>query len=351
MTAGGRGRLALARIPYDPVAWETTIAGHPDLEVYHGSAWLSYLVASQGAEPVVAEVRADGRLVGHFVGAIVRRYGIRILGSPLRGWGTQCMGFLLDEGVDRAAAAEALAAFAFRQLGCLHVELADRHLTADGMAGSGYTVETERTFVVDLSVPEDQVFARMHQKTRQYIRKAERLGLRPEIATDPGFADDFHAQLVDVFARQGLVPTYGVERVRQLVAALQPVGQLLLVRVVTAEGRCVASGVVVGRNRTAVNWGAAFHRADSELHPNEVFWWAALRYWRERGVVAYDMGGGGDYKAKYGGVETPAFFFHRSRFAVMRYGRSAVRRLVRLRQVRAGRRAGRRTGSAERDEA
>ena len=51
------------------------------------------------------------------------------------------------------------------------------------------------------------------------------------------------------------------------------------------------------------------------------------------------MGGAGDYKAKYGGVETPYYRFHRSRFGVMRYGRLAVRRIFRARQVLAGRRA------------
>lgn len=337
MTASRPARVVLERIPYDPSAWEATIGGHPDLEVFHGSAWLDYLAASQDAEPVIAVVRADGRPVGHFVGAIVRRYGIRILGSPLRGWGTQYMGFLLDDGFDRRRAAEALLPFAFGDLGCLHVELADRHLTADEMAGADYAVETGRTFMVDLARPEEEIIAGMRPRTRTYLRKAVRQGLRPEVATGLDFADDFYEQLVEVFAHQGLVPTYGVERVRQLITALQPTGQLLLVRIAAPEGRCVGSGVSVGRNRTAVNWGTAFFRADSELHPNDVLWWEAMRYWRSRGALRYDMGGGGDYKAKYGGVETPTFHFHRSRYGVLRYGRSAVRSLFRARQVIAGR--------------
>jgi hypothetical protein len=88
-----------------------------------------------------------------------------------------------------------------------------------------------------------------------------------------------------------------------------------------------------------IGWGAAFFRADSELHPNEVLWWDAMRYWRSRGALRYDMGGAGDCKAKYGGVETPTFRFHRSRYSALGYGRSAVRSLFRGRQVLAGRRA------------
>jgi hypothetical protein len=51
------------------------------------------------------------------------------------------MGFLLEDGVDRRAAAEALVWFAFNDLGCLHVELNDRRLAPEQMTGSQYAVE------------------------------------------------------------------------------------------------------------------------------------------------------------------------------------------------------------------
>jgi CelD/BcsL family acetyltransferase involved in cellulose biosynthesis len=339
MTSDRTRPVVLERLEYDADAWEAVIRDHPDLEVFHGSAWLDYLAASQRAEPVIAAVIADGRPVGHFVGAMVRRYGVRILGSPLRGWGTQCMGFLLEDGFDRRAAAMALPEFAFEKLNCLHVELSDRHLTADLMAGSGYDVEIGKTFVVDLARSEEEILAGMRRKTRQYLRGAVRDGVRAEIATELDFADDFHEQLVEVFAHQGLAPTYGVERVRQLITSLQPAGQLLLVRVRAPDGRCVSSGLSIGRGSTAVLWGGAFRRTDSELRPNEVMWWEAIRHWRSRGALRVDMGGAGDYKAKYGGVELPTFHFHRSRYGIMRHGRSAVRKLFRARQALAGRRA------------
>jgi hypothetical protein len=60
---------------------------------------------------------------------------VRIQGSPLRGWGTECECFPLDDGFDRRAAADALIPFAFHDLGCLHVDLADR--TLDGAAKGG----------------------------------------------------------------------------------------------------------------------------------------------------------------------------------------------------------------------
>ncbi len=294
----GQNMVVLQRIAYDPVEWDAIVERYADALVFHSAAWLSFLAASQGAEPVVAIVRAGDRPVGHFVGAIVRRFGVRILGSPLRGWATQSMGFLLEEGADRRAAAEGLLPFAFRELGCLHVELADRHLAAEQMAGSDYSVETGSTFIVDLAASETEILGRMRRSTRKYIHQAGRRGLTADVVTALGFATEYHEQLTDVFARQGLAPTYGVERVRQLIEALQPTGQILLLCVRGPDGVNLASGVSVGRNRTAVAWGAGFFRANAGFHPNELLHWEAMRYWRARGALLYDMSGRGDYKAK-----------------------------------------------------
>ncbi len=65
--------------------------------------------------------------------------------------------------------------------------------------------------------------------------------------------------------------------------------------------------------------------------------WEEMRYWRSQGVMNYDMGGGGEYKAKFGGTEVPTYWFHQSRYHVMSLGRSAVRRAVWTRQRVAGR--------------
>jgi CelD/BcsL family acetyltransferase involved in cellulose biosynthesis len=69
----------------------------------------------------------------------------------------------------------------------------------------------------------------------------------------------------------------------------------------------------------------------------QLFWWEAMRHWRARGVLSYDMGGDGSYKEKYGSVDTPSVSFHRSRFGVMGVGREAARRLFFARIALAGR--------------
>jgi CelD/BcsL family acetyltransferase involved in cellulose biosynthesis len=334
-----RSTTRIRRIPYEPAAWDAIVERYPDVLPFHGSAWLAYLAASQGAEPVVAAVEEGDRPIGHFVGAIVRRYGIRILGSPLRGWGTQHMGFLAEDVTDRRVLADALLPFAFQDLRCLHVELGDLRLMPDDMTGSRYTVDPGITYQVDLAPDEGDILKAMRSTTRNYVRQAERKGLTATFETaDPDFAPEYFDQLGEVFGRQGLGTTYGLDRVQRLIEVVGPSGDLALLRILAPDGRCIATSITVGRGRTAILWGAAFRRADADLHPNELLHWAAMRHWRARGATTYDMGGGGEYKAKFGAVVVQTPRFRASRFGILDQGRGAVRRVVRARQVVAGRR-------------
>jgi len=287
-------------------------------------------------------VRSGGRSIGHFVGAVVQRYGVRILGSPLIGWSTQCMGFLLEEGSDRRAAAEALLPFAYRELGCLHVELGDRRLTAEGMLGSPYHQEIGYSYQVDLRRSEQEMLARFRRTTRQEVRKSIQAGLRAETASDDDFVDDFYGYLTSIFGRQGLSPTYGRHRVRCLLDTLGPSGAVLAMRILAPDGESLAASISVGRNRMAVAWGMGFDRTDERYHPIELMWWETMRHWRSAGASFFDLGGGGAYKSKYGGDRIQSAHFHGSRFVGLGAGRSAVRHLARARQIVAARGPGRR---------
>ena len=141
------------------------------------------------------------------------------------------------------------------------------------MEGSRYEAEVGSTYLIDLTQSEDVLLAAMQPKTRQKIRKALRGGLRVDDTTDPQFADEFHANLTETFARQGIGPTYGVERVRQLIESLRGTPALLLLRVRSPEGKVLAAGISVGGRGVAVSWGLAMDRSDDELNPAQLLWW------------------------------------------------------------------------------
>lgn len=337
----------LRRARYDPIAWGRIVDAHPSAEVYHSPAWLDYLGRTQGAVPVVARVELGDRPVGHFIGATTRRFGLRLLGSPMSGWGTQVMGFLLDEPVEPVALLAALRRFAYQTLGCVYVELGDRRLTAETIEGSGFVAHPGHTMMVDLSGSEDDILKRMNASSRYYARRGARNGLVAEIATGMEFADEYYDQLVDVFHTSGLVPTYPVARVRELITTLEPTGQLLLMRLVGPDGERIGTTLSIGRNERAVLWGAAFYRQYSRLYPVEPLQWAAMRYWREQGARWYDLSGTHSSKSKFTRYEERLDRFHHTRFPVLEHGRSAARRLFYTRQRLSGRIATWRSAAAD----
>ncbi|MDP8910516.1 MAG: GNAT family N-acetyltransferase [Actinomycetota bacterium] len=323
--------LKLERIPLEACDWEGMDA-LSDRVLFQTREWLEFLRATQRAEPVVAELKDGTESVGYFTGGVVRRYGVRILGSPFPGWTTPYIGFNLFDGVSRRAAVEALMPFAFGELGCMHLELRDRKLARADLDGLGFEAASDPTFVLDLTPDEDTL---LHQMTgscrRNVVSATKRFGVTIEEADDLEFADDYHAQLQDVFAKQSLVPTYGVERVRALIRNLHPTGRLLLLRARSPEGACIATGIFPAFNGTAYFWGGASWRAHQKLRPNEALMWTAMRYWKQRGAREIDLGGGADYKLKYGEIRTEDFlFFRRSRVRALSKARNVAKRAFRL---------------------
>jgi hypothetical protein len=287
---------------------------HDQRTFYQTPAWLSFLSNTQNGEPIFAALSEGQKTVGYFTGLIVRKFGVRILGSPFPGWSTDYMGLILSPEVDRRRALEALIDFAFGQLGCAHVEIMDRYMREGDLCGLGVRSRLYHSFEIDLTRTEDELFANMKSACRRCIRKANRVGVSIEEAHDPNFADDYYAQLRDVFAKQRLIPTYGIERVQQLIQRFLPTGNLLLLRARNREGRCIATGIFPHMNGVMYFWGGASWRHFQLLRPNEALQWQAMKIGKKKGMRIYDMGGGGEYKRKYGGNQIEVPWFAKSKY-------------------------------------
>lgn len=331
--------LSLRRVPLAQVPW-TELDTYPDRTVFQTRAWLGFLEASQQAEAVIAEVRRGRSVVGWFTSALVRRFGFKFLGSPLRGWTTSYMGFNLVPEETPGALLPAVRTFAFRELGCLHCEVMDRRFAHFEGQRDRWRSGQLCGYEVDLRPPADAIIAKMNQARRHAIRRAARNGVTVEQARGIEFADEHFAQLCDVFARKHLPPPYGVDRIRQLITHLEPSGHLLLARARGPDGRSLATGIFPAHGRLAHFWMGASWREGQKLLPNEALQWFAMSHWKARGITAYDMGGGGDYKAKYGGAPIEVGWLRTSRFDALERARTTVldlrKRVRRWRGSRAG---------------
>src|SRR5437870_1435455 len=279
------------------VDWES-LDRFKDRTVFQTREWLRFLSETQNAMPVLAELREGGEVVGYFSGLTFTRLGIKVLGSSFPGWTTPYMGFNLSPGTSRGVALAALEHMAWNDLTCLHLEVSDPYFSVEDGQALGFTCEFYTSYRTDLRKSEEAIFNSMDSACRRCIRKAEKSGVTIEEAHDLAFADEYYEQLKDVFAKQGLVPTYKLGRVRALIKNLEPTGRLLLVRARDPEGKCIATGIFPGFNKIAEFWGNASFRSSQILRPNEFIHWYAMRYWQRRGAEIYDWGGESSYKQK-----------------------------------------------------
>ncbi|MBX3348457.1 MAG: GNAT family N-acetyltransferase [Nitrospira sp.] len=309
-----------------PSDWPGESIELSECTVYKTSAWLTFLAKTQGGRPVRAALMDGSKTVGYFTGVLVHKFGMKILGGPFPGWTTDYMGLTLRVGTDRRQAIRAVMDLAFRELGCVHIEVMDRHTTEADLQGLGCQYRLYRTFEVDLAIPLEEIFASMSSACRRCIRKAEKEGVIVEHADPNTFAEEYYAQLKDVFAKQRLVPPYQIGRVEELIRQLYPTGQLLLLRARDCQGRSVATGIFPHLNGTMYFWGGASWREHQSCRPNEALQWFAMQWAKEIGVRAYDMGGGGEYKRKYGGVEILVPWFRKSKYSWLGHLRVVAQR-------------------------
>ena len=328
---------ALERLNFGINDWIAKLDGESGRTIFQAPAWLAFLCESQHGEPVIAALKDGRETIGYFTGMVVRKFGFRILGSPFPGWSTDYMGFTLPVGTDRRQAVQTLMDFAFQELDCVHVEIMDRNLTVSDVDGLGVQYRMCRGFEIDLTRDQDQLFSNMTSACRRCVRKAEKEGVFIEEAHDLEFADEYYAQLNDVFAKRSLVPSYGIERVRQLISHVHPTGHLLLLRARDSKGRCVATAIFPHMNGVMYFWGGASWRHHQLLRPNEAVQWYAMKMAKQKGLRIYDMGGGGEYKRKYGGYEIEVPWFRKSKYPWMRYLRDMAQQSYKVHQRWSGR--------------
>lgn len=311
----------------------------PEHTVFQSAPWLDFLAETQRAEPLVAAVLDGNREVGWFTGGVISKLGVRVLGSPFRGWTTSYQGFDLDPGVDRTEAAAALSRFAFGPARCHHIEMLDRWLTANDAHAAGFAADGRWAlpgWELGLSNTEEQLFGGLSSPARRCVRRARRAGVvvsRVPLTSMTGqdsFARDYHRQLTQVFARRGLRPTYDEDRVRALLGRLAPVQGLFALRAQDTEGTCVATGLFPFDRRAAYFWGGASTEAGRRLRANDALMWHAILFARSLGCSAFDFGGGGTFKAKFGGAAITVPWVRRSRWRVVETARYAAETMIRF---------------------
>jgi hypothetical protein len=286
------------------------------IDIFHTPQWIDFLSTILKAEPIAAAVKSNGHTLGYFTGLVVRKYGIKILGSPFRGWTTDFMGLSSLPITFRREAMHSLLKFAFEKVGCHYIEIIDANICEDDCKGLSYNIEKIKRFIIDLTVTEDTLFSNMKHSCRNSIRKSIKSGVVIEKAHDIDFVKDYYSQLEDVFQKQSLTPPYSKERVKALIEKFMASDNLLLLRARNKDGKCIATGIFLSLNNNAIFWGAASWRKYQHLRPNEHLAWQGMKYCKSKGIANFHFGGGNpQYKKKFGSKEIELIRLKKGKYA------------------------------------
>lgn len=156
----------------------------------------------------------------------------------------------------------------------------------DGFIGDCPCIQPRRTIVVDLRNSEDEILARMKQKTRYNIHLAEKKDVKVEESDD---VDAFYNLMINTGERD----QFGIHAKKYYTRALELFGKDGSGRLFLASYQNLPiAGIIVFR-RGKRTW--YFYGASGELErnrmPTYLLQWEAMRWAKKNGCTEYDLWG------------------------------------------------------------
>lgn len=264
--------------------------------------WLDFIIEDSKAEPAIFRITRGNEFLGYVPVLFVKKLGVKIAGSPFRGWSTCWMGVEVSNSNEKIGIIKELSEVLFKKYKCIYFEIVDRYIEEKELETSGLSYYMNETLELDIQKTDDELWKVFKTDCRNYIRQFERRGaILQEVKPSDEFAEEYYSELKDVFAKQGMKPTYSCEKVKCLFRHINK-EEILCLRVISPEGEPVATSIFLADKYKAYFWGGASYREHQHYRPNEFMIWYAIKYWRERKIEIFDMVGNRKYKQKFGPV-------------------------------------------------
>lgn len=164
-----------------------------------------------------------------------------------------------------------------------------RTLAGLGFRPSPQTVQPRRSLVLDLNGAEDDVLARMKQKTRYNVRLAAKKDVAARVATSLADVDAFNA-LMQATGERDRFGVHAPEYYRAAYELFAPAGQCALV-LAEWQGEPLAGVMAFALGpRAWYFYGASSDRERQRMAPY-LAQWGAIHWARARGAQWYDLWG------------------------------------------------------------
>jgi lipid II:glycine glycyltransferase (peptidoglycan interpeptide bridge formation enzyme) len=155
-----------------------------------------------------------------------------------------------------------------------------------GVRSSPHNIQPLRTIIVDLNGSEEEILARMKQKTRYNIRLAEKKGVTVRAWEDVAA---FH-RMVLATGERDVFGVHSLEYYRRAYELFHKAGMCELL-VAEYEGRSLAALMVFARGKRAWYFYGASNDEARNLMPTYLLQWDAMRWAKARGCEEYDLWG------------------------------------------------------------
>lgn len=160
----------------------------------------------------------------------------------------------------------------------------------EGLAGSGWQrsnpIQPRRTVVVSLEGTEDELLARMKQKTRYNIRLAEKKEITVCASDDVG---NFHQLSVLTGKRDGF-GIHSLDYYQKIFDLYHPIGQCELLLAFYQDLPVAGLMVIAVGERSWYMYGAS-SEVERNRMPTYLIQWEAMKWARGRGCKTYDLWG------------------------------------------------------------
>jgi FemAB-related protein (PEP-CTERM system-associated) len=272
------------------VQWDAYVKSRPGASGYHLAAWLDLIRRAFGHETCALAAESARGIVGVLPLVIFRNpiFGRFLVSLPFVNYG----GILASTPEAERALLDAAIAEA-RQRGAAHVELRHTRQMFPGLASKRHKVAM--TLALESSV--EKAWLRLDRKVRNQVRKAEKAGLRVEIAGHAGLPAFYQ-----VFARNMRdlgTPVYGRRFFEEVLHAFPANTRTFTV---WRGDRPVAASLVYGHGEICeVPWASSL-REFNPICPNTLLYWEMISFAIRQGYRTFDFGrstpGEGTYRFK-----------------------------------------------------
>jgi len=273
-----------------PNEWDNFLADHPEAHILQTRAW-GDLKSSFGWKPryLVSQAAASGEKIGAQI--LFRILPFRLSIAYVAKGPVGCGAFTHHPEfwgeLDRLCRQEgAIFLIIEPDLWDAELKLEQSALKSAGFEAGFQTIQPCRTLVVDLQGSEEQVLARMKQKTRYNVRLAQKKGVNVRASADIAA---FY-RLIQLTAERDFFGVHSLEYYQRAYALFSSDDRCVLL-LAEFEGEPIAALMAFRHGARAWYFFGASGNEHRERMPAYLLQWEAMRWARAHGCQTYDLWG------------------------------------------------------------